>query len=173
MQLFTIVDGGGDGLKRKQDGDPTNRAIVCCDGHGHGCVLHYVGAALSCEIEESGFRDLRDLGFSDADHGLWVWEGAGRWVPGGYECPEEGELVFEGKFRELTEDEWTAVKAGECPWPPAKGEVLYEPDEEEPKADPEPEPEPEPQIDPKTGAQVVDLFEALKQSLAAAKEQDK
>lgn len=119
------------GGKQVTEGDPTNRALIASDG-SNGCVLHYVGAALSFEIEEGGFRQLVDLGLDDAPEGLSVWEGTGTWEQGGYECPEEGEVVFRGSFRELNAVEWAALRDGECPWPPARGEYVYE----------EPEPEP-------------------------------
>jgi len=50
-----------------------------------------------------------DLGFDDAPLGISIWEGDFKWISGGYECPQDGNLDPVGAYRDLTEEEWKAV----------------------------------------------------------------
>jgi hypothetical protein len=37
-------------------------------------------------------------------------------VDGAYECSDAGEWDTGGKFRDLTEEEWRAIRQNESPW---------------------------------------------------------
>lgn len=95
-------------------------AVVACDGNGNGCVLWTVGAHVAFEMWEVGLTQLGDLGLDDAPLGISVWEGKYHWQPGGWECPQDGEMYPKGTFRPPTDEEWTAIREGRCPWDEAK-----------------------------------------------------
>lgn len=102
--------------KERSRDEKASRAVIAY-GKTNGCVLWYDGPAIACEIEEHGLRDLEDLGLDDAPEGkISIWEGTYVWQPGSYEYPLDGSTEPSGKFRDLTEDEWTAIKAGRSPW---------------------------------------------------------
>lgn len=94
------------------------KAVVASDGNGNGCVVWYVGESMRNEIEECGFRGLDELGLDDAPAGISVWEGTYVWIRGGYECPEDGEMVVgsNSAFRAPTDEEWTAIREKRNPW---------------------------------------------------------
>lgn len=100
------------------DFEKPSRAVVACDGQGHGTVLWWVGGALWEEIEEAGIHGLSDLGLDDAPHGLSVWEGNYVQVA----CGTEGdgpEAALKGTFRDLDDDEAARVLERRNPWNPA------------------------------------------------------
>lgn len=96
--------------------DEPSKGVIACDGDGHGCVLWAFGAHLRFEVEEAGFHALGDLGLDDAPQGVSIWEGMYMWEPGGWENPQDGETFPQGTFRNPTDDEWLAIRAGRCPW---------------------------------------------------------
>jgi hypothetical protein len=131
--LFEIAEAElelDDGPRRIVSGDPADRALVACDGDGHGCVLQYVGAGLQYMLEEGAGRELVDLGFDDAPDGISVWEGRLATSEMWTDCGREYDCELVGTFRELTDDEWASLRRNECPWPPAKGELVYDDPEE-------------------------------------------
>jgi hypothetical protein len=81
-----------------------------------GCVLYAVGAHLRFEIEEGGLHELGELGIDDAPAGISVWEGTFIWQPGGWECPQDGDMFPKGVFRPPTAEEWQSIREGRCPW---------------------------------------------------------
>jgi hypothetical protein len=90
---------------------------VIANSNGHGTVLYTAGPALRFEMEEgSGCTRLDDLGMDDAPNGISVWEGFLEYQPGTWECPEDGYNLLRGKYRDLTEAEWEAIKSKKCPW---------------------------------------------------------
>lgn len=100
------------------NGKPS-RAVVVSDGE-RGWVMYWVGCDLDFEIREGGTRDLEDLGLmghwgrgEKAPKGISIWEG--RYV---HRSTDDDVSEADGKFRELTDDEWAFVKIGEAPWNP-------------------------------------------------------
>lgn len=85
------------------------------DGQELPCLLWTVGAHVRMEIEEAGLT-FGELGLEPDEPGIWIWEGVGVWSPGGYECPDDGSIELVGKFRKPTDEEWTAIRCGCCPW---------------------------------------------------------
>lgn len=95
-----------------------SKAIVACDGDGHGVVLWYVGETLENEslrrcccrgiFDENSNTYLDELGFGNAPCGLSVWEGS-------FGADDDG-WDLEGDFRELTPEEWTMVQCRTNPW---------------------------------------------------------
>lgn len=75
------------------------------------------GCCLDMEFDQIGSCTLGDYGLDDAPNGLSVWEGFDRWVPGGYECPQDGYTEYNGTFRPPTVDELTKLANGERLWP--------------------------------------------------------
>jgi len=98
------------------DYSKNSMAVVASDGNGNGAVLWYVGGHINNEIEEVGLHHLGDLGLDGADCGIWVWEGKYLWYPGSYEYPEDGDMDCVGDFRPPTQEEWTCIMQGRCPW---------------------------------------------------------
>ncbi len=98
-------------MNRGRKTSPINRALVACDGNGNGCVLAHHGEALEYVLSEWS-RALDGIGLDDAPHGLRIWEGVlvstGSAVFHGGEIDEN----LEGRFRELTAEEWDAVSGG-------------------------------------------------------------
>jgi hypothetical protein len=93
-----------------------SRAVIAMSEGEEGCVLWWVGAALSYE-HEAGMKSPSDLGLQEAPTGISIWEGQYRTVQcgnplDGYEY--ETEPV--GTFRAPTDEEWAAIRAGKAPW---------------------------------------------------------
>jgi len=111
-----------------------SRALVACNERGHGAVVAWVGADLYLEICEAGLSDLGDLGLDDAPFGLSIWEG--RYMTYRTGNPLDGEdydTEAKGAFRDLTDEEWAAVRGRRVPWdrdewliPDARGEGKVE-----------------------------------------------
>jgi hypothetical protein len=91
-------------------------AVVANDGGGNGCVLWTVGAHVAFEQQEGGLCQLGDLGLDDAPLGISIWTGKFIWSPGSWEHPQDGSVEPVGRFRPPTDDEWTAIHEGRCPW---------------------------------------------------------
>lgn len=90
-------------------------AVIACSDDGRAVsVLWTVGGAIAMELEEGGLGH-NDLGL-DTEPGIWVWEGVAVWIPGGYYTPDDGEMELQGSFRKPTDEEWTAIRDGRCPW---------------------------------------------------------
>lgn len=93
-------------------------ALVACDGRGHGIILQAKQyCALWWDMDQVGSVDLSDYGLDLAPAGVSIWEGKAIWIPGSYECPQDGSTDFEGDFRRLTSEEAAKVQAGEPIWP--------------------------------------------------------
>jgi hypothetical protein len=95
--------------------DQTSKAVIA-NGKDHGCVLYYLGRSIAAEIEDAGLSELSDLGLDDAPRGISIWEGVYVFTPGSFEYPAEGDSNPSGSFRPPTDDEWTAIRQGHCPW---------------------------------------------------------
>lgn len=111
------------GRERGWNTELRSRALVACDGDGHGCLVYWVGADLGFEVAEMGLCELADLGLDDAPRGLSIWEG--RYVTnrvGGYDSPDV-ETEPSGRFRPLTAAEWSEVSQGRAPWDEAAWRV--------------------------------------------------
>lgn len=100
------------------DFSKTSLAVVACDGHGNGCILHHVGGHIAFDLSEVG-RGLGDIGLDNAPEGISVWEG--RHVGSGED------VTLEGDFRDPTDAEAAAIAAGECPWNEADWHLPDEP----------------------------------------------
>lgn len=87
-------------------------AIVVSDGH-KTAVPWYVGPHVAFDLREHGL-DFDDLGL-DAPPGIHVWEGVTKGGQRTYEGDYE-DTYLDGEFRDLTDDEWQAVREGRCPW---------------------------------------------------------
>lgn len=97
------------------DWNKASRAVVA---KGHiGCLLWYVGGHISFEIEEVGLYYLDLLGLDSAPPGISIWEGI-------YEPETDyfGDTITHpnGEFRPPTEEEWEAIRKGNCPWNPSE-----------------------------------------------------
>jgi hypothetical protein len=92
-----------------------SKAVVAADDDEHGVILWDVGTHVPILREGCG-RAAEDLGLLPPSAGIWVWEGETRWIPGGFECPQDGEIEADGNFRPPTDEEWAAIRKGECPW---------------------------------------------------------
>lgn len=105
------------------DPEKPSRALIACDGEGKGCVLWWVGSDLFCEIDAVG-KVLEDLGLDNAPHGLSVWEGRYEGFETGNEINGvEWDTEPKGKFRELTDDEFRAIREGLCPWDESEWQI--------------------------------------------------
>lgn len=94
-----------------------SRAVIASDGKGHGAVVWWVGIALWSEIAEAGLTDLGDLGLDDAPAGISIWEGKLRAYQTGN--PLDGydqDTCLDGRFRDLTDEEWEAIQDARPPW---------------------------------------------------------
>jgi hypothetical protein len=107
------------------DGDPwegydfskPSRAVVAENNGGEGAVLWYAGGNLGMEIREGGMGShTDDLGLHPPKPGIWIWEGKSIWIPGPWECPQDGSTELHGDWREPTEEEWQSIRGGVCPW---------------------------------------------------------
>jgi hypothetical protein len=94
-----------------------SRALIGCDGDGNGALLAWIGESLEYEIDGIG-KALADLGLDDAPEGLSIWEGT--YVGRRYDTMDgtEYETEVQGTFRDLTDEEWDALKRGDDPWNP-------------------------------------------------------
>lgn len=127
--VFVKVNDGPDYWGNMNWGKPS-LAVLASNGDD-GCVLFTVGPHVLFDMKESGLGNkLDDLGLSDAPAGLSVWEGTtaggGRTFEGDYD-----DTYLVGTFRPLTEEEWAAVKMGDCPWDNAPWMLSPEPEPEE------------------------------------------
>lgn len=98
------------------DFDKSSLAVIAVNDKDVGAVLWAVGGPLRFEIDEAGLTHLDDLGIFPPSAGVWVWEGKYVWHDGPYEYPKDGETTPEGTFRQPTDEEWSAIRAGRCPW---------------------------------------------------------
>lgn len=97
------------------DFDKDSLAVVVLGEFDKMCVLWTAGPHVRMEIEEAGVFADEVLPAPD-EEGVWVWEGRGIWYPGSYECPDDGSIELEGKYRKPTDEEWQAIREGCCPW---------------------------------------------------------
>lgn len=103
-------------------------AALVINGKAGGALISIKpNCCLDMEFDQIGSCNLGDYGLDDAPHGLSVWEGFDRWIPGGYECPQDGQTEYNGVFRRPTIEELTKIAAGEPLWP----EPPEEPDVDE------------------------------------------
>ena len=92
-------------------------ALVAANKRG-GVLVHVKPhCALWWEMEEIGTARLDDYGLDLAPVGVSIWEGKAVWSQGGYECPQDGQMDYEGTFRRLTAEEAAKMQAGEPLWP--------------------------------------------------------
>ncbi len=97
--------------------DKDSLAVVASDGK-EGCVLWTAGPHVRMEIEEFNMCSLSDLGLDDAPQGISIWVGRYVWFNDSHPLdPDEGSSSEpRGAFRAPTEDDWTAIREGRCPW---------------------------------------------------------
>jgi hypothetical protein len=100
---------------RGYDFSKPSKCVVCYNGN-EGCILFYVGAGITFEIEEVGLGSLDDFRFFPDKPGIFIWEGKFAWQDGTYECPLDGYSKPVGKFRKPTDKEFKKIKNGENPW---------------------------------------------------------
>lgn len=101
--------------------DIPSKVMVAYGEYEKGAVMWAVGHHISMEMDDSGLTDPEDLGLEPDEPGIWVWEGIYVYVPGyvdGYEAPGEGYMEPKGTWRLPTDQEWEALRNGECPWDP-------------------------------------------------------
>jgi hypothetical protein len=67
-------------------------------------------------INEAGVSDLDLLGLDDAPEGISIWEGEIRTSHTNTPDANEYDSWLEGAFRSPTDEEWTAIREGRCPW---------------------------------------------------------
>ena len=97
---------------------PSRAVIAFHDKPYRGIVLWHVGAHIEASFEQIGSHEIDELGFDqDPPHvGITVWEGT---LEGGRYNPYQGDYDdcwLRGEYREPTEEEWTAIREGRCPW---------------------------------------------------------
>ncbi len=102
-----------------EDEDPRNwgkasKAVVACTGNGHGAVLWTAGPHVQQMIDDCSAA-LDELGLDDAPEGISVWEGKLEGGRSGY-YGDDYDCELRGAFRDPTEEEWSAIRRGECPW---------------------------------------------------------
>lgn len=87
------------------------KAVIAGHAGGDGVILFWAGPHLRGDVCFTG-----EEGFDDIPDGISVWEGITQ-----VEEEGDGDEVYDmevpcGTFRELTDDEWQAVKENRCPW---------------------------------------------------------
>lgn len=121
MTEITLTDEPAASDKDRQwgpeyDWEKPSRAVIACRD-GYGVVLWWVGAHMTYEIKEGYGSDLSDLGLDNAPEGISVWEGIYVYSRSGYwDEPDACDVDPSGSFREPTDEEWEAIRRGECPW---------------------------------------------------------
>ena len=88
-------------------------AVLASDGDD-GWVLFHVGAHLEQDISDVGSRRLEDLGLT-CPASVWIWKGR---MCSSTTYWGEVETWLEGDTRAPTDEEWAAIRAGDCPWNP-------------------------------------------------------
>lgn len=91
-----------------------SRALVACMG-GTGCVLEYVGDAITWHVQEFSSQ-LDELGLDDAPDGLSIWEGSMGSRRVQTQDGDDWDYEVNGEFRDLKPEEWDKLKAGEDLW---------------------------------------------------------
>lgn len=97
------------------DFDKPSKAVIARGERDISTVIWTVGAHVRMDIEEAGI-DAEDMGLIPPDTGIWVWEGKSTWSPGPWDCPQDGAVEYEGKFRRPTEEELKKIGENQCPW---------------------------------------------------------
>lgn len=85
-----------------------SRVLLATSPMNTGVLLDYVGRGAAELVEAHGLVGLADLGLDDAPRGLAIWEGD--WRVAADECTPIG------RFRRLTDTEWTALRDGRVLW---------------------------------------------------------
>jgi hypothetical protein len=94
-----------------------------------GIILEHEGPHIDFELQEAGTGPfVEDMGLTPPheDPGLWIWKG--RIVDTTFHGPDGTEYDYEldGEFRELTDEEWKAFRAGESILPQSQHVPCYE-----------------------------------------------
>ena len=98
------------------DLDKLSVALVVSIGE-YAIVLEYAGRDITMEITETGLGYEADLlGLIPESDGLWIWEGTYTWHDGPFECPQDGTMEPNGKFRRLTIEEMELIAYGARLW---------------------------------------------------------
>lgn len=97
---------------------PLQTAIVAFCSVTTDVVILAASPDLIREIVEGmiGAGDVFEHGQGDnPDHGIWAWEGRIQEVRhlATPDHPEEYDMEFKGKWRELTDDEWSKLRQGQ------------------------------------------------------------
>lgn len=103
----------------------TQRAVVAFGPQGSTVV--YGTPHLLCDLKESMINS-GDIWSDDSAEGLAVWEGriVYSMTPDTPNGPSECDVDYKGRFRDLTDAEWAAVRKGENPFAEEKT-AFYEP----------------------------------------------
>jgi len=91
-------------------------AVVATDGKGHDVLLHAFGPAFDWHIEQYGFEAGSICLDGYTEPGIWVFEGTCGSVRHETMDGTDYDLESDGVWREPTEDEWSLIQQGECPW---------------------------------------------------------
>lgn len=99
-----------------RDWSKPSKAVIASFAVG-GKILTYAGPDIESMIEDAGSCDIHDLGLdADAPNGISIWEGVIKTSHTHTPDCNEYDSWLAGKFREPTEEEWRAIRRGECPW---------------------------------------------------------
>lgn len=113
---FTEINEGSardDGPWGGYDFNKKSLAVVVTDGDDNGCVMWTVGGDIRMLIDDDCLRTLEDFGLYPPSVGIWIWEGSYIFT---HDEEGSGDAELIGKFRSPSEEEWAAIKRGECPW---------------------------------------------------------
>lgn len=100
-------------LAPKRNWKKPSKGVIAFSDY-HGCVLWTAGPHLDSFITEGGLSFI-DLGL-DPPEGISVWEGVIETERIHTQDINEYDSRLVGSFREPTDDEWTAIRRGKCPW---------------------------------------------------------
>jgi hypothetical protein len=99
------------------DWDKPSLGVVVLNANNLGMFLWWVGGPLETQIDGSGSTNLDDLGLEgDIPQGISIWEGR---LTGGEYNSYQGDYedtLLTGTFRPPTDEEWAAIRRGDCPW---------------------------------------------------------
>lgn len=100
--------------RRKRVGATTESIALIVNRGGQGVVLEFDGAGIEADMDEVGTYALDDHGLDGAPDGISIWEGRLVVTCDYWTNDVECELV--GKFRDLTEREWTLLRETGVSW---------------------------------------------------------
>lgn len=96
-----------------------SRAVIACAPGGTAIVVWHVGAHVRGSYEGVGSWDVDELGFEETfPIGISVWEGKLRGGNRYYTLDgvDYEDVTLRGNVRRPTDEEWAAIRLGQCPW---------------------------------------------------------